>query len=198
MKKYIISISLIIFFSAAAVLAQNDKDVLDGYRYKSNPDLLSHKKLQGKITLEQAEKLQKVARLYLHQLEEETGPQGMEKYLYPPELVMEYQDEIGLSAEQKRDVKKAYLDAEVQFVDLKWELQEAQSTLEKELESSQVDEGVAMDKLEAVLILENRIKMLQLEAQIRVKNLLSDQQKMKLQQLRSTPASFNRLYIRSK
>ena len=198
MKKYIISIALIIFFSAAAVLAQNDKDVLDGYKHKNAEDILTYKKLHGKATQEQMDKLQKVARLYLQQLDEKAGPQGMEKYLYPPELVMEYQDEIGLSAEQKRDVKKAYLDAEVQFVDLKWELQEAQSTLEKELESSEVNEGVAKDKLEAVLQLENRIKVLQLEAQIRVKNLLTYEQKEKLGQLRSTPASFNRIYIRGK
>ena len=198
MNKYIISIALVIFFSATAVLAQNDKDVLDGYRYKNAPELLTYKKLEGKARQEQAVKMQKLARLYLQQIDDEVGPQGMEKSLYPPELVMEYQDEIGLTAEQKRDVKKAYLDAEMQFVDLKWELQEAQSKLEKELESSRVNEGAAKDKLMAVLQFENTIKILQLEAQVRVKNLLTDEQKAKLQQLRSSRSLFNGLYLQGK
>lgn len=104
--------------------------------------------------------------------------------LFPPELVMQHQREIGLTGEQK-----AYLRAEIQrvtsrFNELQWQLQDAMEGLQGIMKESSVNEQQAVAQLERILDTEREIKKLHLELAIHIKNKLTVEQQAKLQELR--------------
>ena len=104
--------------------------------------------------------------------------------LFPPELVMQHQREIGLTGEQK-----AFLRAEIQrvtshFNDLQWQLQDAMEGLQGIMKESSVNEQQALAQLEKILDIEREIKKLHLELAIHIKNKLTIEQQAKLNELR--------------
>jgi Spy/CpxP family protein refolding chaperone len=106
------------------------------------------------------------------------------RHLFPPELVMAHQQEIGLSAAQRDAVKAAIGEAQSLFLDLQWEVQAQASALGKLLAQSPVDEEAALAEAERLMALEARVKRAQLALLIRIKNVLTPVQQERLQELR--------------
>ncbi|HZW89534.1 MAG TPA: periplasmic heavy metal sensor [Myxococcaceae bacterium] len=106
--------------------------------------------------------------------------------LFPPELIMTHQAEIGLEDKQREAILKELEKAQAQFPRLQWQLQAASQQLSKLLDAPQVDEAKALAQAGEVMKLETEIKRTHLGLLIRIRNTLSDTQRSKLQALRRT------------
>jgi Spy/CpxP family protein refolding chaperone len=116
------------------------------------------------------------------------GPDPIGSKLFPPELIMAHQAELGLEDRQRETILKELERAQAQFPRLQWQLQAASQQLSKLLDAAQVDEAKALAQAGEVMKLETEIKRAHLTLLIRIRNALSDAQRGKLQALRrSTP-----------
>jgi Spy/CpxP family protein refolding chaperone len=104
--------------------------------------------------------------------------------LFPPELIMTHQAEIGLEDKQRESILKELEKAQAQFPRLQWQLQAASQQLSKLLDESPVNEAKALAQAAEVMKLETEIKRAHLGLLIRIRNALSDAQRSKLQALR--------------
>lgn len=104
--------------------------------------------------------------------------------LFPPELVMEHQQEIGLQDSQRSAIQEAVLKAQSIFLDRQWKLSAEVEKLKKLLDASQIDEARALDQVDRVLGAEREIKRAQLGLLIRIKNVLNEGQREKLLEIR--------------
>ena len=107
--------------------------------------------------------------------------------LFPPELVMEHQGEIGLDDRQREAILKDLERTQSQFPRLQWQLQAASQQLSRLLDAPQVDEAKALAQAGEVMKLETEIKRTHLALLIRIRNTLTDAQRAKLQAIRRTP-----------
>ncbi len=104
--------------------------------------------------------------------------------LFPPELIMTHQAEIGLEDKQRESILKELEKAQAQFPRLQWQLQATSQQLSKMLDESPINEAKALAQAAEVMKLETEIKRAHLGLLIRIRNVLSDAQRSKLQALR--------------
>ena len=103
--------------------------------------------------------------------------------LFPPEAVMQHQQAVGLSEEQKNNLKVEVRQAQLKFTELQWNLQDEMERLVSLLKQSKVDEKQAASQLDKVLGAEHEIKRAQLMLLIRIKNNLTPAQQTQLREL---------------
>jgi Spy/CpxP family protein refolding chaperone len=116
-----------------------------------------------------------------------TPPQAQDPLgskLFPPELIMTHQAEIGLEDKQRETIVKELEKAQAQFPRLQWQLQAATEKLVTLLDAPQIDEARALAQAGEVMKLETEIKRAHLGLLIRIRNTLSEAQRAKLQALR--------------
>jgi Spy/CpxP family protein refolding chaperone len=103
--------------------------------------------------------------------------------MFPPEAIMQHQQAIGLSDEQKNNFKGEVRQAQLKFTELQWTLQDEMERLVSLLKQSKVDEKQAAAQLDKVLGAEREIKRAQLMLMIRIKNNLTPAQQTQLREL---------------
>ncbi len=108
---------------------------------------------------------------------------------FAPELVIQHQEAIGLSAEQKEYFKTEIRQAQLKFTELQWKLQDEMEKLVTLVRQPHVDEQLAIAQLERVLAAEREVKREQVTLLVRIKNKLTPEQQGKLSELRSKPAN---------
>jgi Spy/CpxP family protein refolding chaperone len=108
---------------------------------------------------------------------------------FAPELVIQHQEAIGLSAEQKDYFKTEIRQAQLKFTELQWKLQDEMEKLVTLVRQPRVDEQQVLAQLEKLLAAEREIKREQVTLLVRIKNKLTAEQQGKLLELRSKPAS---------
>ena len=116
--------------------------------------------------------------------QENPGKDPMQEFFFPPELVMRYQNEIQLKKEQKESIITTMEEAQKKFSRLQWDLQAEMTTLQKLLSESTVNEPNVLVQLDKVLDQERNIKKAQITLMVRIKNTLTDEQKVKLNAFR--------------
>ena len=104
--------------------------------------------------------------------------------LVPPELIISHQSELRIDDRQRDAILKEIERAQAQFPRLQWQLQAATEQLSQLLDAPQVDEVKALAQASEVMKLETEIKKAHLALLIRIRNLLTDAQRAKLQELR--------------
>ncbi|MGH9928980.1 MAG: periplasmic heavy metal sensor [Pyrinomonadaceae bacterium] len=109
----------------------------------------------------------------------ENDPLG--EAVFPPELVMQHQREIGLTDEQKAFMRGEIQRVTVRFNELQWQLQDAMEALGSTMKEGAVNEQQALAQLDKVLDAEREIKHLHIGLAIRIKNKLTLEQQAKLQ-----------------
>ena len=112
----------------------------------------------------------------------ENDPLG--EAVFPPELVMQHQREIGLTDEQKVYMRGEIQRVTVRFNELQWQLQDAMEALASTMRESAVNEQQALAQLDKVLDSEREIKHLHIGLAIRIKNKLTSEQQAKLQAIK--------------
>jgi Spy/CpxP family protein refolding chaperone len=103
---------------------------------------------------------------------------------FAPELVIQHQEAIGLSAEQKDYFKTEIRQAQLKFTELQWKLQDEMEKLVTLVKQPHVDEQQALTQLGKVLAAEREIKKQQVTLLVRIKNKLTPEQQGKLSELR--------------
>jgi Spy/CpxP family protein refolding chaperone len=109
---------------------------------------------------------------------EGTGP--IEARLFPPELAMERQEELGITEEQKKALIAETERGNSEVLHLQWELEREKEKLVKLLEPDRVDEAKVKEAAARVTDREGKVKAAYLTMLVRVKNLLTPEQKQKL------------------
>jgi hypothetical protein len=97
------------------------------------------------------------------------------KHLFPPELVMQHQQSIRLTPEQRTSITKEIRDLQLKVIELQWKMQD---------QGSKVDEAQTLAQVDRVLGIEREIKRAHMGLLVRIKNLLSPDQQGTLAGLR--------------
>jgi Spy/CpxP family protein refolding chaperone len=108
---------------------------------------------------------------------------------FAPELVIQHQEAIGLSEEQKTYLKTEIRQAQLKFTELQWKLQDEMEKMVSLVKQPQVEEQDALAQLEKVLAIEREIKRAQVTLLVRIKNKLTPEQQAKLAEIRSKPGN---------
>ena len=108
------------------------------------------------------------------------------RVLFPPELVMQHQQDIGLRAEQRVTITKAIQDFQSKVVDLQWRMQDQSQRLATLLDKPAVDQAAALAQVDEVLGVEREVKRAHITLLIQIKNTLSAEQQAKLAAARGT------------
>ncbi len=111
-------------------------------------------------------------------------PDPIAARLYPPELVMSHQRELGIDDRQRDIIIEQIEKAQSQIVKLQWQMQAASEQLVKLLDAPRVDEAQALAQAERVMTLERDFKKVHLALLIRIRNVLTDTQRARLAELR--------------
>lgn len=104
---------------------------------------------------------------------------------FAPELVIQHQEAIGLSDEQKTYLKNEIRQAQLKFTEWQWKLQDEMEKLASSVKQPRVDEQAALAQLEKVLAVEREIKRAQVTLLVQIKNKLTPEQQAKLVEIRS-------------
>lgn len=104
--------------------------------------------------------------------------------LYPPELIMAHQQELGIDDKQREAIVKEVQNAQSTITKLSWQMQAEAERMAKLLDSPKVDEKQVLAQADKVMNIERDVKKAHLTLLIRLKNLLTDAQRQKLAQLR--------------
>ncbi|HXI24397.1 MAG TPA: periplasmic heavy metal sensor [Pyrinomonadaceae bacterium] len=105
--------------------------------------------------------------------------------MFPPDMIMQHQRELGLTDEQKQFMRSEIQRTTTRFNELQWQLQDAMEALHETMKAPQVNEEQALAQLGKVLDAEREIKTLHMGMAIRIKNKLTPEQQMKLQSMRN-------------
>jgi Spy/CpxP family protein refolding chaperone len=122
-----------------------------------------------------------------HAQQPEQDPIGQS--FFAPELVIQHQEAIGLSAEQKEYFKTEIRQAQLKFTELQWKLQDEMEKLVALVKQPHVDEQQVLAQLEKLLAAEREVKREQVTLLVRIKNKLTPEQQGKLLELRSKTAT---------
>jgi Spy/CpxP family protein refolding chaperone len=129
-------------------------------------------------------KLMTLPLLFLSTLVAQQPPEDpMRDVLFLPEVVMQHQQAVGLSDEQKNNFKVEVRQAQLKFTELQWTLQDEMERLVSLLKQPKVDEKQAASQLDKVLAAEREIKRAQLMLLIRIKNNLTTAQQTQFREL---------------
>lgn len=104
--------------------------------------------------------------------------------LFPPELVMQHQQKIGLKPAQRTAITTAIQDVQAKVLDVQWKMQEEMQKLIELLQSTPVNETAALEQVDRLFTAERDIKRAHLGLLIRIKNTLTKEQQATLQTLK--------------
>jgi len=113
------------------------------------------------------------------------NPDPLGEFLFPPELVMQHQQALGLSEEQKNLIKTEVQKAQTRFTELQWQLQNEVETMLSLARGSRTDEQQALAQLDKILGLEREIKRTQFTLVLRIKNSLTPEQQARLREIKN-------------
>src|SRR6266404_3180227 len=111
-------------------------------------------------------------------------PDPLGDAIFPPDMVMRHQRELGLTDEQKTYMRAEINRTTTRFNELQWQLQDATEALHETMKASSVNEQLALSQLDKILDGEREIKHAHVGLAIRIKNKLTAEQQTKLQSMR--------------
>lgn len=106
---------------------------------------------------------------------------------FPPEVVMQNQQALALTEEQKSYFKAEIRQAQARFTDLHWKLEDEVEKLSVLLKQPRADEQQVLVQLDRVLAAEREIKRAQITLLTRIKNKLTAEQQAKLREVQNKP-----------
>jgi len=115
------------------------------------------------------------------------GPDPIAQNLFPPDLIMQHRQALGLTDEQKNAIKEELMKASAKFSELQWQMQDEMETMATLTKGPSVDEQRVLAQLDKILGIEREVKRTQLTLSIRIKNKLTAEQQTQLQELQRKP-----------
>jgi Spy/CpxP family protein refolding chaperone len=104
--------------------------------------------------------------------------------LFPPELILQHQTEIGISESQKNFIREEVKKVQKQFLDLQFQIQDETEKLVSLLKQERTDENQVLAQLDKLLNIEREIKRTHFILVVRIKNMLTPEQKALLQKIK--------------
>ncbi len=117
-------------------------------------------------------------------LGQDSGTDPLQRHLFSAEAIMRNQSELGLDKEQRTYMVKQIQETQSEFTSLQWELQDEVGKLSGLLENAEAPERDVLMQLDKVLDLEKAIKRSHLRLAVRMKNRLTEDQRVKLRESR--------------
>lgn len=114
----------------------------------------------------------------------EPPDQDFGRYLFPPELIMQFQQKINLRPEQRTTITQAIQQMQSKVVDLQWQMQAEVQKLTELMQAASIKEADALAQVDRVLGIERDVKRTHLGTLIRIKNTLSRDQQTALDSLK--------------
>jgi Spy/CpxP family protein refolding chaperone len=111
-------------------------------------------------------------------------PDPLGDAIFPPDMVMQHQRELGLTDDQKAFMRAEINRTTTRFNELQWQLQDAMEALHETMKANSVNEQLALSQLDKVLDNEREMKRAHMELAIRIKNKLTAEQQAKLQSMK--------------
>ena len=105
-------------------------------------------------------------------------------HMFSPELIMQYQQRLGLTEEQKSYIKTEIRKLQTLVTEMQWKLEDGVEKIEALVKPDQIDEQSAMAQLDKVLKLEGDIKRANMALLVRLKNKLTPEQQARLRELK--------------
>jgi Spy/CpxP family protein refolding chaperone len=105
--------------------------------------------------------------------------------LFPPELLMQHQQAVGLNEEQKNFIKGEVQKAQARFNELQWQLQNEVETMASLVKELRTDEQQVLDQLDKILSIEREIKRTHFTLIVRIKNRLTPEQQARLREIKN-------------
>ncbi|CAA0118121.1 Uncharacterised protein [Halioglobus japonicus] len=96
--------------------------------------------------------------------------------LYPPDILMRYQDRLGITPAQRKTIVDAVTNFQANVADLQWTMQGEQQKLQQAFSTYNINTEESLALAEKVLALESRFKLAHLELLITIKNTLTEEQ----------------------
>jgi Spy/CpxP family protein refolding chaperone len=109
---------------------------------------------------------------------------AIEAHLYPTELVLDHQNEIGLSESQRTHIRDALQSTQRDIVEVELALRRDREELASALAPAEVDQARALPIAERVADGERELKLLHLRLLVSIKNELTPEQQAHLDRLR--------------
>jgi len=109
--------------------------------------------------------------------------------LFPPELVIQHQSDIGLTEEQRNNLMAEIQKAQERFGELQQRLQKEVEAFGALLKREQVEEQVAMAQFDKVLSQERELKRAHLALVLGIRSKLTREQQTKLRDIKSKIAA---------
>jgi hypothetical protein len=121
------------------------------------------------------------------------GSPGMPRYggdpltesFFPPELIMQNQRAIGLSAEQQAAMRAELQKVTAKLTDLQWQQSAETEAMLQLVNQGKPDEKQVLAQFGKVLAVDNEVRSLNLGMLIRLKNMLSPDQQARLRALKA-------------
>ena len=107
--------------------------------------------------------------------------------LFPPDLVMEHLQALGLSEEQMIFLETEVHQAQARLTELQEQLQAEAEKMIELVKQDRVNESQTLTQLDKIINLEREIKRAQIALLIRIKNKLSPEQQAKLREAKNKP-----------
>jgi len=86
------------------------------------------------------------------------SPDPLGDSFFPPELIMQNQQAIGLSDEQKNYIISQIHEAQETFTKMNWSLQKEMETMIKLTSQTKIDEKMTLAQLDNILRMEEQVK----------------------------------------
>ena len=115
---------------------------------------------------------------------QEAKDDRFEKAFFDPQLILKHAKEIGLSAQQRQTMMDAIKKGQSALVPLQLDMAEPALEMAELIEETTVDEAAAVAKADLVLKLENEVKKTQMAMLIKIKNVLTKEQQIRLRAIR--------------
>ena len=96
--------------------------------------------------------------------------------LYPPDILMRQQQQLGITSEQRKDIAALVRDFQGDVTELQWSMPAEQQKLRKMLNQPDIDAEAALAQAETVLKMESDFKLNHFRLLIAIKNELTDAQ----------------------
>ncbi len=111
--------------------------------------------------------------------------EAVNRYLYQPRLVLGSADEIGLTEEQRAAVEVALSESREVYRRTRFELSNAMTVIAGLAVQHPVEEAQILEQLDSILEMEREIKRNQLLMMVRIKNALTPEQHLQLQEIKA-------------
>jgi Spy/CpxP family protein refolding chaperone len=117
-------------------------------------------------------------------------PEAMTEAFYPPDLIRQTRQMIGLTDEQQASLQEAVEKIQTRVTSLQRQYQLETERMSALVKAEKLDEDAVMAQADRVLKLEREVKLAELALLIKIKNTLTQEQQAKLRELKAKTAAF--------